>query len=77
MSLNSIEKNERNDVLGKGAIDISKNSGWDGNQILAAYLQKLRKDGKNELADRIQKSFEDAEKSMNEGTIKLMNLLRK
>ena len=68
-------ENERDDVLSRGAIDISKNSEWDGYQILAAYLQKLRKDGKEDLAARIQKSFEDAEKSMNEGRLTLGKLL--
>ena len=68
-------ENERDDVLRRGAIDISKNSEWGGNEILAAYLQKLRKDGKDDLAARIQKSFEDAEKSMNEGRLTLGKLL--
>ena len=68
-------KNERDDVLSRGAEDISKNSDYDGNQIVAAYLQKLRKDGKDDLANRIQKSFEDAEKSMDESTTSLRDLL--
>ena len=68
-------ENERDDVLRRSAIDISKNSEWGGNEILAAYLQKLRKDGKDDLAARIQKSFEDAEKSMNEGRLTLGKLL--
>jgi len=68
-------KNEKDDVLSRGAQDISKNSDYDGNQIVAAYLQKLRKDGKDDLANRIQKSFEDAEKSFNEGRLTLGKLL--
>ena len=74
---NFSREDEREDVFGKFSLETAAKSGWDGTQIVAAYLAKLRKDGKNELADRIQKSFEDAENSKNEGTIKLMNLLRK
>ena len=68
-------KNERDDVFSKFAVETAGKSDWDGTQIVAAYIAKLRKDGKNELADRIQKSFEDAEKSMNEGRLTLGKLL--
>lgn len=74
---NFSREDEREDVFSKFSLETAAKSGWDGTQIVAAYLAKLRKDGKNELADRIQKSFEDAENSKNEGAIKLMNLLRK
>lgn len=56
------------------ATTISSESGWDGEQTIAALLQKIRKDGHGNLADKIQTSFDKAMEN-NEGLIKLTNLL--
>jgi hypothetical protein len=56
------------------ATTISSESGWDGEQTIAALLAKMRKDGHGNLADKIQTSFE---KSManNEAKLKLGDLI--
>lgn len=56
------------------ATTISSESGWDGEQTIAALLQKMKKDGHGNLADKIQTSFE---KSManNEAKLKLGDLI--
>ena len=69
-------KNERDDLFDKVSIEAAQKSGHDGGQILAGYLVKLRKDGKEDLANRIQKSFEDAEKSMDEGKLSITSLVK-
>ena len=69
-------KNERDDLFDKVSIEAAQKSGHDGGQILAGYLVKLRKDGKEDLANRIQKSFEDAEKSMGEGKLSITSLVK-
>ena len=69
-------KNERDDLFDKVSIEVAQKSGHDGGQILAGYLVKLRKDGKEDLANRIQKSFEDAEKSMGEGKLSITSLVK-
>jgi|SaaInl5LU_22_DNA_1037371.scaffolds.fasta_scaffold08416_2 hypothetical protein len=58
------------------ATTISSESGWDGEQTIAALLMKMRKDGHGNLADRVQASFDKAMEN-NEGSIKLTNLLGK
>ena len=68
-------KNERDDLFDKVSIEAAQKSGHDGGQILAGYLVKLRKDGKEDLANRIQKSFEDAEKSTSEGKLSITSLV--
>ena len=69
-------KNERDDLFDKVSIEVAQKSEHDGGQILAGYLVKLRKDGKEDLANRIQKSFEDAEKSMGEGKLSITSLVK-
>lgn len=56
------------------ATTISSESGWDGEQTIAALLMKMRKDGHGNLADIVQTSFDKAMEK-NEGTIKLTNLI--
>ena len=68
-------KNERDDLFDKVSIEAAQKSEHDGGQILAGYLVKLRKDGKEDLANRIQKSFEDAEKSTSEGRLSITSLV--
>jgi hypothetical protein len=62
------------DGVNSAATSITGETGWNGQQSLDAILNKMRKDGSGELADKIQAAFD---KTQNEGTIKLMNLLRK
>ena len=56
------------------ATTLSSESGWDGEQTIAALLAKMRKDGHGDLADKVQASFDKA-MANNEGRIKLTNLL--
>ena len=56
------------------ATTLSSESGWDGEQTIAALLAKMRKDGHGNLADKVQASFDKAMEN-NEGRIKLTNLL--
>ena len=56
------------------ATTLSSESGWDGEQTIAALLMKMRKDGHGNLADMVQASFDKAMEN-NEGVIKLTNLL--
>ena len=54
--------------------DINAQSGWDGQQTLAALLTKMRNDGAGILADKIQTSFETA-MANNESKLKLGDLI--
>lgn len=56
------------------ATTLSSESGWDGEQTIAALLMKMRKDGHGNLADIVQTSFDKAMKN-NEARIKLTDLI--
>jgi hypothetical protein len=56
------------------ATTLSSESGWDGEQTIAALLSKMRKDGHGNLADKIQTSF-DKDMAKNEGNLKLGDLI--
>ena len=53
---------------------ITSQASWDGQDTIDAILDKMRKDGSNDLADKIQSSF-DKDMAKNEGTIKLTDLI--
>lgn len=77
---------EKNTIYGKGfdamvsefdgvrdaATNITGETGWDGQKSLDAILNKMRKDGSGELADKIQSAFD---KSQNESKSNLKSLL--
>ena len=56
------------------ATTLSSESGWDGEQTIAALLAKMRKDGHGNLADRVQASFDKA-MANNEAKLKLGDLI--
>ncbi len=82
------EWTDKNTIYGKGfksmtsefdgvrdaAVGISQSTGWDGTKALDGILDKMRKDGSKELADKIQVAFD---KSMNETKSSLKSLLPK
>ena len=46
------------DGVNDAATDITSATGWDGQQSLDGILNKMRKDGSSELADKIQAAFD-------------------
>jgi hypothetical protein len=62
------------DGVRDAAVGISQSTGWDGTKALDGILDKMRKDGSKELADKIQVAFD---KSMNETKSSLKSLLPK
>jgi hypothetical protein len=46
------------DGVNDAATDITSATGWDGQQSLDGILNKMRKDGSSELADKIQVAFD-------------------
>ncbi len=77
---------DKNTIYGKGfeamvsefdgvrdaATNITGETGWNGQKSLDAILNKMRKDGSGELADKIQSAFD---KSQNESKSNLKSLL--
>ena len=53
---------------------LTSQASWDGEEIIDTLLDKLRKDGSGELADKIQISF-DKDMAKNGGSTKLGNLV--
>ena len=53
---------------------LTSQASWEGEKIIDSLLDKLRKDGSGELADKIQISF-DKDMAKNEGKTKLGDLL--
>ena len=53
---------------------ITSQASWDGQLTIDAILDKMRRDGSNELADKIQSSF-DKDMAKNEGNLKLGDLI--
>lgn len=53
---------------------LTSQASWEGEKIIDSLLDKLRKDGSGELADKIQMSF-DKDMAKNEGKSKLGDLL--
>jgi hypothetical protein len=82
------EWTDKNTIYGKGfksmtsefdgirdaAVGISSSTGWNGQMALDGILDKMRKDGSAELADKIQAAFD---KSTNESKSNLKSLLPK
>lgn len=61
------------DGVNDAATDITSATGWDGQQSLDGILNKMRKDGSSELADKIQAAFD---KTQNESkSTKLTKLI--
>ena len=54
--------------------ELTSKASWEGEKIIDALLDKLRKDGSGELADKIQISF-DKDMAKNEGKLKLGDLV--
>jgi len=53
---------------------LTSQASWEGERIIDSLLDKLRKDGSGELADKIQASF-DKDMAKNESTSNLLGLL--
>jgi len=53
---------------------LTSQASWEGEKIIDSLLDKLRKDGSGELADKIQISF-DKDMAKNEGKLKLGDLV--
>jgi len=54
--------------------ELTSQAGWEGEKIIDALLDKLRKDGSGELADKIQISF-DKDMTKNESSTRLKDLV--
>jgi hypothetical protein len=60
------------DGVNDAATDITSATGWDGQQSLDGILNKMRKDGSSELADKIQAAFD---KTQNESVSSRLSTL--
>jgi hypothetical protein len=60
------------DGVNDAATDITSATGWDGQQSLDGILNKMRKDGSSELADKIQVAFD---KTQNESVSSRLSTL--